>query len=154
MGVVWRWRARECCGCRTTIALSRTRASTLRGWARSRQESRFVGCVLRTLRGGESSSRARLHAADARRDACVGCLVQVRLARAVYSDGTDPTRARLSVPLNHTFNEEQIVWFHAGSALNAMKVRCWQRPLSCCAGVRQLRRRSSLRPPRRRSDGR
>ena len=33
-----------------------------------------------------------------------------------FQDGS-----KLNLPLNHTFNENQIAWFQAGSALNAMK---------------------------------
>lgn len=34
---------------------------------------------------------------------------------------TKPTGESLTVTLNHTFNEEQLEWFKAGSALNFMK---------------------------------
>lgn len=36
---------------------------------------------------------------------------------------TQPSGASFSVTLNHTFNEEQLEWFKAGSALNFMKKR-------------------------------
>jgi aconitate hydratase len=34
--------------------------------------------------------------------------------------GTKPDGATYSFPVNHTFNDNQISWFKAGSALNAM----------------------------------
>ena len=36
---------------------------------------------------------------------------------------TQPSGASFSIQLNHTFNDEQIQWFKAGSALNYMKAR-------------------------------
>ncbi len=34
---------------------------------------------------------------------------------------TKPNGSKLEITLNHTFNESQIEWFKAGSALNRMK---------------------------------
>lgn len=34
--------------------------------------------------------------------------------------GVKPDGGQYSFPVNHTFNENQITWFKAGSALNAM----------------------------------
>ena len=35
-------------------------------------------------------------------------------------EGTRPDGTTYAFPLNHTFNDNQIVWFKHGSALNAM----------------------------------
>jgi aconitate hydratase len=40
---------------------------------------------------------------------------------------TKPNGNKFNVTLNHTFNEEQIEWFKAGSALNFMKKRLARR---------------------------
>lgn len=46
------------------------------------------------------------------------CLLYLKPVHAVlkHSDGSKET-----IELNHTFNETQIEWFQAGSALNRMK---------------------------------
>jgi len=43
-------------------------------------------------------------------------LFQPIVATLKHSDGT-----KEDITLNHTFNEQQITWFKAGSALNRMK---------------------------------
>lgn len=46
----------------------------------------------------------------------LSCSVQPLQAVLKHSDGSEET-----LDLNHTFNETQISWFKAGSALNRMK---------------------------------